>query len=161
MAQNWPKLNAMKTNYLKSNWLAPILGVVVGAGGLMAATTYQDLERKLQTQETFTATLDRLYADERLCMALKSMHDGKADVAAQRLDRLLCEHVLRLDEELASADERTRSYIEDTFRRIAQMRPKPVAARITDSAWGISEDQTAAERVLSRVVGGTPLAQMQ
>ena len=54
----------MKTRYLKIDWLIPVLGIAVVAGSLVAATTYLDLERQAQAEESFTATLDRLYEDQ-------------------------------------------------------------------------------------------------
>ncbi len=151
----------MKTNYLKTNWLALVLGVVVVGGGLVAATTSVKLERQLRAHDEFGTMLDRLYADQRLCVALKSLHEGKAEEAAQRLDQLFCESILRLDAELPSADERARAYVEDSFRRFALVRPKPVAQGTDGSAPRFSEDQAAAERILGRVAAGAHMAQIQ
>jgi hypothetical protein len=149
----------MKTNYLKANWLAPVLGVVVVAGGLTAAITYLDLEKEARAQEALVVTLDRLCHDQQLCAALKSMHDGQPEVAAQRLDLLLCDSILRLNNELASADERTRIYVEDAFRRLALLRPKLAAGVADGSASAFNEDQTAAEKILERALAGIHVAQ--
>ena len=119
--QDQTKVNHMKTRYLKIDWLIPVLGIAVVAGSLVAATTYLDLERKAQAEESFTATLDRLYEDQQLSTALKTLHDGAVDAGVQRLDLLLCGHILRTDSELASAGARTRTFVEDAFRRIAQV----------------------------------------
>ena len=62
----------MKTRYIKMDWLIPVLGIAVVAGSLLAGTTYLNLERKIHADEAFTATLDRLYQDHQLSVALKT-----------------------------------------------------------------------------------------
>ena len=138
----------MKTRYIKIDWLIPVLGIAVVAGSLLAGTTYLNLERKIHADEAFTATLDRLYQDQQLSAALKTIHDGEVGVAAQRLDLLLCGHILRTNSELASADPRTRTFVEDAFRRMARVRPKSPNGAATGSAQECSDDQTAAQRIL-------------
>ena len=113
----------MKTICLKMQWLAPLLGVAVVGGGLMATRTYFELEHKVRAHEALTATVERLYQDHKVSTALRLIHDGDTAGAAQRLDVMLCEDVLRLNDELPAADERTRMYVEDTLRRIALVRP--------------------------------------
>jgi hypothetical protein len=159
VSQNRPTLNVMKTTYLKTNWLAPLLGVAVVGGCLLATTTYLDLARKVQAQEALGVTIDRLCADQKISAVLKAIHDGEVAAGVQRLDLLLCDSILRLDAELASADEQTRAYAADALRRIALLRPK----RQLDAAGGLvqelSEDQAAAERILDRVQAGFHVAQ--
>jgi hypothetical protein len=144
----------MKTRYLKIDWLIPVLGIAVVAGSLVAATTYLDLERKAQAEESFTATLDRLYEDQQLSTALKTLHDGAVDAGVQRLDLLLCGHILRTDSELASAGARTRTFVEDAFRRIAQVRPKSAHSAAAGSGQECSDDQSAAQRILELALAG-------
>ena len=151
----------MKTRYLKANWLVPLVGVAVVAGGLMAATTYFDLERKVQAHEALTQTLERLYQDQRLNAALKSIHDGDVKGAAQRLDALLCGNIIRLNAGLASADARTRTYVEDAFRRIALSRPGIAGEEAAGSGQECRQDQVAVETILSRALGGTHTAQVR
>jgi|ERR1035437_753104 hypothetical protein len=139
----------MKTKYLMIDWLIPVLGIAVVAGSLVAATTYLGLEKKMHADEAFAATLNRLYQDQQLSVALKTLHDGAVDAAAQRLDLLLCGHIIRTHEESASADERTRQYVEDTFRRIALLRPKNAQATAAGLARECSDDQAAAEKILA------------
>ena len=122
-AQNRAMSSVMRTTYLKTQWLAPVLGVVVVAGSMMAARTYVELEHKVRAHEALTATVERLYQDHKVSTALRLIHDGDTAGAAQRLDVMLCEDVLRLNDELPAADERTRMYVEDTLRRIALVRP--------------------------------------
>src|ERR1035437_10752963 len=114
----------MKTRYLKIDWLIPVLGIAVVAGSLVAGTTYLNLERKIHANEALTATLDRLYQDHQLSVALKTIHNGEVAAATQRLDLLLCGHILATNSELTSADPRTRTIVEDAFRRMARIRPK-------------------------------------
>ena len=41
----------MKTNRMRINWLIPILGIALGAGGFLAAATYHELEQKTHDAE--------------------------------------------------------------------------------------------------------------
>jgi hypothetical protein len=146
----------MKTRYLKMNWLIPVLGIAVVGGGLVAGTIYLDLERQLHAEQAFTATLDRLFQDQQISAALKRIHDGEAEGAAQRLDMLLCGNILRTDAELASADARTRAYMQLTFRRIARLRPKTADGAVTGSTHECDGDRAAAQRILELALAGDP-----
>jgi hypothetical protein len=152
--QNSLELSDMKTRYMKIDWLIPLAGIAVVAGSLLAATTYLDLNRKIRACETFGATVDRLFQDQKLSTALKAIHDGKVDGAAQRLDLLLCQSIVQLNSELASADPRTRAYVEDAFRRIARLRPKADAAPAGSPDQERSDDQIAAEKILTLALAG-------
>ena len=143
------KLNRMKTRYLKMDWLIPLLGIAVVAGSLVAGTTYRDFERKIQTDEAYMATLDRLYEDHQISAALKTLHDGSVDAAAQRLDLLLCDHILTTNSELPTADARTRTFVADTFRRIALLRPKTANGAVSGPTQACDNDQAAAQRILA------------
>jgi hypothetical protein len=149
----------MKTRCMTIDWLVPFLGVAVVAGSLMAATAYRDLERRVQSSEALTTTLERLYEDQKLSVALKAIHEGQADLAAQRLDLLLCDSILRINAGLASADPRTRAYVEDGFRKIALIRPKAGAGAPESSAQEYNEDQAAVERILTLALASTQTAQ--
>jgi hypothetical protein len=144
---------------MKMQWLAPVLGVVVIGGGLLAAKSYVELERNVRAHEALTATLERLYQDHKLSTALKSMHAGDVQGAARRLDALLCESILRLNEELASADARTRIYVQDTFRRIALAWPGNAGGEGGGTGEERTEDQAAAERILRKALESTQTAQ--
>ena len=149
----------MKIKYLKIDWLIPVLGIAVVAGSLLAGTTYLNLERRIQADEAFTATLDRLFQDQQLSTALKTIHDGEVDVAAKRLDLLLCGHIIRTDSELASADARTRRFVEDGFRRIATLRPKSAQGAAGASTQECNDDQAAAEKILTIALASAPNTQ--
>ena len=140
----------MKTNCMKTDWFVPLMGLAVIAAAVATGKAYLDFERETRAGEALTVTLDRLYQDHQLSMALKTLHDGDAVAAARRLDWLLCEHIVRLDSELPSADARTRTYVEDAFQRIALVRPRVVPAKAADSTTDYSDDQLVAERILSR-----------
>ena len=139
----------MKTSYLKMNWLFPVLGITVVAGTVLAARTYLDVERRTHAEETLTTTIDRLYQDHQLSAVLKSIHDGQADAAARRLDMILCGNILRLDAESASADARTRGYVQDAFQRMALVRPKTANGAMAGSAQECNDDRAAAEKILT------------
>src|ERR1035438_2615996 len=138
----------MKTRYLKIDWLIPVLGIAVVVGSLVAGTAYLNLERKIHANEALTATLDRLYQDHQLSVALKTIHNGAVAAGTQRLDLLLCGHILTTNSELGSADPRTRTIVEDAFRKIARIRPKSAHTTAAASTQECSEEQAAAERIL-------------
>ena len=142
----------MKTKQLKMNWLIPVLGIAAVAGSLVAVTTYRNLERETQADEALTATLDRLHQDLEISSMLKTIHDGKVEGAAERLDLLLCGNILRTDAELVSADARTRAFVEDAFCRIALLRPKTANGPAGGSAREGNDDRIAAERILSKAL---------
>jgi hypothetical protein len=56
--------------------------------------------------------------------------------------------------ELASADPRTRTIVEDAFRRIAQVRPKSAHSAAAGSGQECSDDQSAAQRILELALAG-------
>ena len=138
---------------MKIDRLIPFLGIALVAGGVAAAATYLNLERKIHSGEGFTATLDRIYQDYQLSAALKTLHNGDAGTAAQRLDLLLCDNILKINAELASADDRKAAYVKDAFMRMARLRPKnpdtPVGA-----APELNSDQREAEKILMRACAG-------
>ena len=142
----------MKTSYWKKDWLSLLVGTVVIAATVMAATAYFDIERRIRADEAFSATLDRLSADQELSVALKEIHDGKGNAAAERMDLLLCGHILLTDSELPSANARTRSYVEIAFQRIARLRPKTGGPAPVHAARECDNDQAAAERILDAVL---------
>jgi len=139
----------MKTKYPRINWLILLLGAVLVTAGFAAAATYLDLERKNHSGEAFMATLDRLYQVQRLSAALKTLHDGDAGTAVQRLDLLLCDNILTLNSELASADDRQRACAKDVFTRIARLRPKN-SSTTAGGAEELSADQIEVERILAQ-----------
>jgi hypothetical protein len=138
----------MKTNCIRLNRLAPWAGVALIAGGVVTAVTHVNVERKIRSSEAVVATLDRLFQEHQITVALKRIHDGEVTQAAQHLDLLLCSKILMSNAELASADPQTRAFIERSFKRIALLRPK---AEVTAAGAGRepADDQVAAERILS------------
>jgi len=72
--------------------------MAVVAGALVAARTYLDLERQTHSGEVLTATLDRLYQDHQLSMALMtitrkdSRRSGTAFVALQSPNAMVSAH---------------------------------------------------------------------
>lgn len=149
----------MKTKQLKMNWLIPVLGIAVVAGSLVAGTTYRNLERETQADEALTATLDRLQQELEISSLLKTIHDGKVEGAAERLDLLLCGNILRTDSELGSADPQTRVCVQDAFRRMALLRPKTANGAGVGSTQECTDDRVAAERILSKALAVTHTAQ--
>ena len=153
---NQTKLKRMKTTQLKMNWLIPMLGIAVVAGSLVAGTTYRNLERETQANEALTATLDRLQHDLEISATLKTIHDGKVEGAAARLDLLLCGNILRTDSELGAADPQTRVYVEDAFRRMALLRPKTANGAAAAPTQECTDDRAAAQRILELALAHNP-----
>jgi len=143
----------MKTKYIKTGWLTPLLEIALVAGGVVAAATYLDLERKIHSNEAFAVTLDHIYQDQQLSVALKTLHDGDAGAAARRLDLLLCDNILRLNSELASADARKAAYVKNGFMRIARVRPKNPETP-AGAARELDTDQIRAEKILRQACAG-------
>jgi hypothetical protein len=153
------KNEIMKTSYLKINWLIPLGGAAMIAGCLMAGTTYLGLERSMQADNALSATVERLVQDQEISALLRKIHNGEVEAAAEWLDRRLCGDVLRLNDELESADPLTRTYVQDSFRRIAVLRPKPATGAAAAAAPGCNLDRAAAERVLAQALGTSQIAQ--
>jgi len=151
----------MKTKCIKIDWLIPFVGVAVVAATVVAATTYLDLERKIQGAAAFNATLERLHQDRQVSLALREIHEGKAKEAAQRLDVVLCQNILRTDAELGLADAWARTFVEDVFREMALFRPSSAQGGAAGAAEARSIEQLAAERILNRALGIAHTARAQ
>ena len=151
----------MSTRCFKIDWLIPLAGIALVAVSLVGAATYLGLEREIRAKETFGVTLDRLFQDQTVCAALKTIRDGEVDLAARQLDLRLCDDILQTNAELAGADARTREYVTDAFRRIALMRPKLGSGETGGPAQACSEDQKAAERILELALAGGQRVQKQ
>ncbi|MGD0260397.1 MAG: hypothetical protein ABSD29_11305 [Verrucomicrobiota bacterium] len=147
----------MKTQYIKTDWLIPWLGIALVAAGFAAAATYLDLERKTHSAEAFSGTLDRLYQNQILSAALKTLHDGDVGTAAQRLDLLLCDNILLLNSELASADDRQRAYVKGAFTKVARLRPNNSSTTAGD-AQKLNNDRIKAEKILMEACAGNTSA---
>jgi hypothetical protein len=150
----------MKTNHIPIDRLIPWLGIALIAGGLMVAATYLHLERKAHAFEASTATLDRLCQEVQLSAELKRLHEGEVDQAAQDIDLLLCGDILLTNAELASADRETRALVQNTFRRIARVRPKTEGTNAASTQEHVF-DQMAAERVLTLALAAPNIAEKQ
>jgi hypothetical protein len=145
---------------MKLDRLIPLLGIALVAGGVMAAATYLNLDRRIQSSEAYLGTLDRLFQDQQLSVVLKRLHEGDVAAATQHLDLLLCDNILLTNAELASADAQTRAAVQDTFRRIALLRPKPEPTGAASTQARVS-DQDAAERILTLALATPNVADKQ
>ncbi len=142
----------MTRKHLKTERLILLLGIALTAGGVALAAAYINLERRIHSTEAFMVTVDHLYQDQALSQVLKALHEGNAGLAAQRLDLLLCDDILRLDAELASTEAPQVAFVKAYFARIARIRPSnpPTAA---GAAQELNNDQIEAEKVLARACG--------
>ena len=133
---------------IKFDRLIPWLGTALVAGGVMAAATYLNFERKAHSSEASLTTLDRLIHDQQLTAALKKIHNGEVAGAAQSLDLLLCGDILLTNAELPTADPDTRALVQNAFRTIARARPM-TSKTDTGPAREHTMDQVEAERILT------------
>jgi hypothetical protein len=143
----------MKLRDLKVDWLVLLVGIAVAAGTVVVTRAYFDFERKADAAEALAATLERLFHDQQLSMALEQIQKGDVAAAAQRLDLMLCGDIVRADLELPSADALTQAAVQDVFRRIALIRPKTAPPSSADSADPWLERQAEAQRILTLAVG--------
>lgn len=147
----------MKTKRINLDRLTPLLGITLVALVVVAGATYLNLEQKIHSAEAFAVTIDHLHQNQALGAVLKTMHDGNAGTAAQQLDILLCDNILRINAELASADDRKAAYVKDCFMALARVRPKnpPSAGGASQE---LSADQVEAEKILLRACAGVTRA---
>jgi len=137
----------MKTDSIRINWMMPVVGIVLTACALMAAAPYLGIKRFNHASQDFGATLDRLYQDQKLSAALKEIHKGDVGTAAQRLDMMLCNDIVRVNSQLGSASDAERVFVRGIFARIARVRPNN-AETTGGGAYTPTRDQTEAERIL-------------
>ena len=142
----------MKTMLAKTDWIMAGLGIVVVAGALMLTRNYAKLEGWAGDLENQDRVVTGLYRDHELTMALKQIRQGDVKDATRRLEALVCNDVLRLNEELNSVDAGTRLFIENGFRRMAMAR-SPVEGQV------VTETQAAADRILSGFLKAPQTAQ--
>ena len=142
----------MKTMLAKTDWIMAGLGIVVVAGALMLTRSYAKLEGWAGDLENQDRVVTGLYRDHELTMALKQIRQGDVKDATRRLEALVCNDVLRLNEELNSVDAGTRLFIENGFRRMALAR-SPVEGQL------VTETQAAADRILSGFLKAPQTAQ--
>ena len=149
----------MKTRRLRLDWLIPVLGIAAVVGGMMAATTYVRLEKDTQSAQSLANTLEHLYQDQTISLALRKIHAGEVAAAAQQVDVLLCDNVLQLNADLGSADAQTRAYVGHGFRRIERVRPKTPEAAASGAIPPTTMDQAEAQRILALAVGSQQMAE--
>lgn len=141
------------------DWLIPFGGIAVVVATMVAANAYLSVEGKTDDVMAFNAMLERLHQDWQLTLALSEMHGGKAQEAAQRLDLLVCAHILWTDAELASAGPKARPIVMKVFQEMGRIRPSIAQRGAAGSIEEWSSEQIAAERVLGQALGITHTAQ--
>src|SRR5512140_612515 len=105
----------MKTSYIRMKRLIPLVGVVLAVAGISAAATYINIERDISADQALTAQFHRLYYDHTVSTVLRKMQEGDALGAKRRLDLMLCDDILEINANLASADDRQKSYTQHMF----------------------------------------------
>ena len=120
----------------------------------MGGATYLDYEPQTQSADVLIAKCLRLNQDLQLCAALRAIHEGDMHGAARRLDLKLCEDIVALNSQLASADAADRAFVENVFARISLIRPTSDHPS-TGAMAKLCTDQIAAERILAQAVDGT------
>jgi hypothetical protein len=153
IVNNQQKDNDMKTRYFKGRWIMPALGIGLVGGSLAWAAAYVNLERRLQSAEALSVTLERLHLQRQLSLALKSLHEGDVDAAAQRVDLVLCDSVLVVKSDLATADDARWACVQDAFARVARLRPRN-SDTLAGATRELYNDQIEAERILADACSG-------
>ena len=149
----------MKTRYIRMKRLIPLLGIMLVAAGVVWVATYLDIERKIHADEALTAKLTRLYYDQTVSAMLKRIQEGDVTGAVHRLDQMLCDDILELNSQMASVDNRQRSYTQNAFVRIAHTRPRN-AVITAGTSLELYPDQIEAEKILVLAdAGNTPVNQ--
>jgi hypothetical protein len=140
----------MKIRFLKTDWLAPLVGIGVVVGSLAGAKTYLALEERARAADARAALLERIYQGQQLSLVLKAMHNGEFKGASQSLDCLLCDDILYASTMSESADAATQAVVLDAFRRIARARPMVAQGASAGSSKEATGEQVAAEQILAR-----------
>jgi hypothetical protein len=151
---NQSPLDAMKTYPIKTDGLILALGIALVAAGLWAAANYRHFERETQSAQATIAACLRLNQDLQFSAALRAIHDGEANRAARMLDLRLCEDIVAVHGQLASADSGNRALIENAFARLSLVRP-PSAQLSADAGRPLRPDQIEAEHILAQAHGET------
>jgi hypothetical protein len=141
------KVNRMKTNDTKLNWLIPLMGIGLVAGSLLGAATYLNIERENRSEEESIARIQRLQRDLQLCDVLRTIRDGDMNSAARDLDRWLCSDIVALNSQLGSAGAGDRALIQNAFARFALIRPWSEEL-VGEEGTELRSDQVEAERIL-------------
>jgi hypothetical protein len=148
----------MKTKCIKKDWLVVALGAGLVAGGLVVWDALMEQHRYARNAEALNAALGQIYQDQNLGLVLRQLHQGDVAAARQKLDLLLCENILHLEEDLDSADPETRACVNDAWRQLARLRPL-LADVAPDGALEATPDQLAAQRILARAAGNEVVVQ--
>jgi hypothetical protein len=143
----------MKNVYLRIPWLIPVLGIALVAGSLIGAATYVEIARKTHDAETSIATAVRLRHDLELCAVLRTLHQGDINSATLELDLLLCNDIVAINSQLASADADDRAFFKNAFGRFALVRPQS-AELFADVTQELRSEQIEAENILARADAG-------
>jgi hypothetical protein len=142
----------MKSIHIRINALIPALGIALVIGGLLVAMIYQKLEEHSKVAEASITRAVYLYHDLQLCAALRTMREGDATAAEQRLDRVLCNDIVALNSQLPSADAEEQAYVKNAFARFALIRPRS-AELLANNPTDVHADQVEAEKILERSAG--------
>jgi hypothetical protein len=137
----------------------PMLGLAVAIGAMVVRSNYLRLEQETRSADALQVMMDHLYQDQNLSLALRQIHDGDVAAAAQQLDVLLCDDIVRLNSDLEDADDHTRACVGDVFRRIGRVRPAISEPAASGVASGATVTQTSAQRILGLAMANEPRAQ--
>jgi hypothetical protein len=148
----------MNLKGFKMKWLVASLTIAVISGGYPVARGHLKTQSRIHSEETLCAILDRLAQDQKLNTILKLIQAGGVEEAAQRLNFLLCENIVSVNSQLASTDNRARSFAQSAFCRMAQYRPKPSPVTGVASVRERSCEEIEAQKILALAVAADPRA---
>ncbi len=164
IGQTQSPISRMNIRSNKLKWFAAFLAIAAIGAGYPAVQTYLESQSQIRSEEKANALLDRLAQDQHLNTILRLLKAGAVEEATQRLNYLVCGDIVNVHALLASTDDRTRAFAQQTFSRMAQCRPKPSPAAVADFHGQRYYEEVEAERIFAkavaadRVVGGISTA---
>jgi hypothetical protein len=149
----------MKTNWLNRKWLIPLLGIAVAVSAIAVQTRCARLERQARSADALQAMVDRLFDDQNLSAALRKIHDGDTAAAAQQLEIMLCNDIVRLNSQMEEADEHTKVWVAQAFERMAHAHPIDTEMAAGQGKPGWMDTQAAAQHILALAQVNGPRAE--
>jgi hypothetical protein len=149
----------MKTKWLSRSWVVPLLGIAAVVGTIAVQTRCVRLERQARSADALQAMIDHLFADQNLSAALKKIHDGDTAGAAQQLEVMLGDDIVRLNAQMEEADERTKVWVAQAFERMAHAHPIAGEVAAGERKPGWMDTQAAAQHILALAEVNGPRAE--
>jgi hypothetical protein len=142
----------MEIKSCKARGLFVALAIAALGGGYLEVRSLRETQNSMRSEEAFSAILDRLAQVRQINASLKWLEAGDVDEAAQHLNLLLSENIVRANSQLAFADARARFFVQRAFGKMALYQPTPSGRSLDVAAPGRSDDEREAQRILALAV---------